>query len=94
MRRGQLRLVASPDGALGSITINQDARIYDGILSRGESAKHEIAPDRRAYLHVARGTVAAGNTMLSAGDGAAIENESSIEVRAEADSELLLFDLP
>jgi redox-sensitive bicupin YhaK (pirin superfamily) len=93
-RRGQLRLVASPDGALGSITINQDARIYDGILSRGESAKHEIAAGRRAYLQVARGRVAAGSTMLSAGDGAAIEKESSIEVRAEADSELLLFDLP
>ncbi|MGO9606363.1 MAG: pirin family protein [Candidatus Binataceae bacterium] len=93
-RRGKLKLIASPDGSAGSITVHQDARLYDGLISAGDAVRHEIAPKRRAYLHVARGSIAANGLSLGEGDGAAIENERGVELKAQKDSEVLLFDLP
>src|SRR5512147_1581809 len=54
-KRGRLRLVASPDGAEGSVTIHQDARLYAALLDGAESARHALAPGRNAYVHVVRG---------------------------------------
>jgi len=93
-RRGQLRLVVSTDGAEGSIVIHQDARMYDGLLKAGEGTVHTLAPLRRAYLQLARGNVQANGVSLDAGDGAAVENETRLDLKAKSDSELLLFDLP
>ena len=93
-RRGQLRLVVSADGADGSIVIHQDARMYDGLLQAGEATVHNLAPLRRAYLQVARGNVQANGVALGAGDGAAIENEARLDLNAQSDSEVVLFDLP
>ncbi|MGC1676689.1 MAG: pirin family protein [Candidatus Binataceae bacterium] len=93
-RRGRMRLVASPDGADGSVTIHQDARLYDGILSAGESLAHPMDGKRKGWLHVARGAVKANDATLKAGDGAAIENESALKLAASEQSEVLLFDLP
>ncbi|MGO9454200.1 MAG: pirin family protein [Candidatus Binataceae bacterium] len=93
-RRGKLKLIASPDGSGGSITVHQDARLYDGLLSAGDAVRHEITPKRHAYLHVARGSVAANGLAMGEGDGAAIENEPGVELKAQKDSEILLFDLP
>ena len=93
-RRGRLKLVASPDGAEGSVTIHQDARLYTGLLSPGESTDHQVASNRRAFLHVARGQVSANGINLTEGDGAAIEDESAVALKAQSDSEVLLFDLP
>jgi hypothetical protein len=93
-RRGQLRLVVSADGAEGSIVIHQDARMYDGMLEAGEGTVHSLAPLRRAYLQIARGNVQANGVSLGAGDGAAIENETRLDLKAQSDSEVVLFDLP
>ena len=93
-RRGQLRLVVSGDGADGSIVIHQDARMYDGILKAGAGTVYNLAPLRRAYLQVARGQVQANKVSLGAGDGAAIENETGLDLKAQSDSEVVLFDLP
>jgi quercetin 2,3-dioxygenase len=93
-RRGQLRLVASSDGADGSIVIHQDARMYDGLLAAGEGTVHKVPPLRRAYLQVARGSLQANGVSLGAGDGAAIENETRLDLKAQTDSEVVLFDLP
>ncbi|MHB8383004.1 MAG: pirin family protein [Candidatus Binataceae bacterium] len=93
-RRGRMRLVASPDGADGSVTIHQDARLYDGILGAGESIAHRLDGKRKGWLHVARGAVKVNDAALKTGDGAAIENESALKLAASEDSEVLLFDLP
>ena len=93
-RRGRMRLVASPDGADGSITIHQDARLYDGVLSAGEAIAHPLDAKRKGWLHVARGAIRVNDAMLKAGDGAAIENESALKLAASEQSEVLLFDLP
>ena len=92
-RRGALRLIASPDGAERSLTIGQDARVYAGLLSAGDAARHDLAPGRGAWVQVARGSVSINGEALREGDGAAVENETSLELAASEEAEVLVFDL-
>jgi len=92
-RQGQLRLIASPDAADGSLKIHQDARVYTTLLGKGDSVTHALAPGRHAWVQVARGKIRLGDVTLSAGDGAAISEESSLRLTADEPSEVLLFDL-
>jgi redox-sensitive bicupin YhaK (pirin superfamily) len=92
-KRGKLRLIASPDGKDGSVTIHQDARLYVSLLSPGQSVTHQLAKGRSAWLQVAKGAIELNGKALAQGDGAAIENESKLEIKASQDSEILLFDL-
>jgi len=92
-RQGQLRLIASPDAADGSLKIHQDARVYTTLLGKGDSVSHPLTPGRHAWVQVARGKVRLGDVTLSAGDGAAISDESSLQLTADEPSEVLLFDL-
>ena len=92
-KRGRLRLVASPDGRDGSVKIRQDNDLYVTLLGSGESVKHELEPDRHAYVQVARGSVTLNGTKLEEGDGAALSEEKSIELTGVKDAEVLLFDL-
>jgi hypothetical protein len=91
---GQLRVVASPDGRNGSVTIHQDAFLYATRLSGNAAVSHGLAPGRRAYVHVARGQVALNGTALVAGDGARVENETQLRLEQGRDAEVLVFDLP
>jgi len=91
---GKLRLVASPDGADGSVTIHQDARIYASILDPGNSATHALAPGRHAWVHVASGELELNGKTLGSGDAAAVSAEDSIRFTGKEKTELLLFDLP
>ena len=93
-RRGRLRLVASPDGADGSATIHQDARVHAALLDGDERVEHAIDAGRRCYVHVARGAVSVNGEKLSGGDGARITDESRIVLSDATDAEVLLFDLP
>ena len=93
-KRGRLRLVASPDGADGSVTIHQDARVYATLLGPGQQAEHTLAPGRHAWLHVARGSLTLNGEHLGTSDGAAITGESVLTLVGDQDSEALLFDLP
>ncbi|HET6880731.1 MAG TPA: pirin family protein [Pirellulales bacterium] len=92
-KRGHFRLVASPDGADGSLTIRQDARLYLACLSPGENLAHEIEPGRAAWLQVLRGGVNVLGHDLAAGDGAAVTDENAISLQVTVPSEVLLFDL-
>lgn len=93
-KRGRFRLVASPDGRDGSVTLHQDAAIHAGLFDRGEAAELSLAPGRAAYVHVARGAVTLNGIALNAGDGARIENEAGLRVEGVEAGEVLLFDLP
>jgi redox-sensitive bicupin YhaK (pirin superfamily) len=92
-KRGKLRLVVSPDGREGSVKIRQDNELYATILGPGESVKHVLAPERHAYVQVARGSVKLNGEVLETGDGAAISSEKSVELTGVKDAEVLLFDL-
>jgi redox-sensitive bicupin YhaK (pirin superfamily) len=93
-KRGRLRLVASPDGAGGSVTIHQDARIYAGLFDGAERAALPLAPGRRAYLHLVRGTLTVNGTPLAAGDALKMSGVAELVLEKGADAEALLFDLP
>jgi redox-sensitive bicupin YhaK (pirin superfamily) len=93
-KRGQLRLIASPDRAEGSVLIRQDARVYAGLFDGDESAERAIGPGRRAYVHVARGSVAANGVALQAGDALKLTDTERLTLRDGANAEVLVFDLP
>jgi len=91
---GKLRLVASPDGAEGSIAIRQDARLYASVLAPGQSAGLDLAASRHAWLQVLRGKISVNGQTLSAGDGLGASSEPRLDVAAEGEkAEFLLFDL-
>ena len=92
-KRGRLRLIASPDGREGSVSIHQDALLYAGLFDGAEGARLEIAPRRKGYVHVAHGEVTVNGEPLEAGD--ALKSASGpIEIERGKDAEVLLFDLP
>jgi quercetin 2,3-dioxygenase len=91
--RNHLRLIASPDGAEGSVKIFQDVKVYAARLDAGREVQAAILPDRAGYVQVTAGTASLNGTRLNAGDGARIEGESSIAVVAETASDVLFFDL-
>jgi redox-sensitive bicupin YhaK (pirin superfamily) len=92
-KRGRLRLVASRDGRDGSVTVHQDVALYAGVFEAGERARHEIAAGRHVWVHVARGRAKVNGATLSAGDGAALSDESGVDVEGIAGAEVLVFDL-
>ena len=92
-RRGRLRLVASEDGREGSVTIQQDARLYAAILDAGAPVGHTLGANRYAWLQVARGAVKLNEFDLQQGDGAAVSNETDLQIVAQETAEILLFDL-
>ncbi|TMQ15048.1 MAG: pirin family protein [Candidatus Rokuibacteriota bacterium] len=92
-KRGRLRLVASPDGADGSVTIHQDARAYATRLAPGVEVVHRLAPGRHAWVQVVRGALSLGGQRLGQGDGAAVSDESTLKLVGNKDAEALVFDL-
>ncbi len=92
-KRSRLRLVASPDGRDGSVTIHQDNELYATVLRKGDQVRHELKPERHAWVQVARGSVKLNGQELAEGDGAAISEEKAIELAGLKDAEVLLFDL-
>lgn len=90
---GGLRVIASPDGRDGSLTLNQDVSIFAGRLPANQKANHTLANGRHAWVQVARGKVQLNGKELSAGDGAAISEEAAVSITAVEPAEVLLFDL-
>lgn len=92
-KRGQLRLIISPDGAEGSLSVHQDARVYAGLFDGAEQQRVELPADRFAYIQVARGALTVNGQRLTAGDGVRLRNVREIDFSAGDDAEVLLFDL-
>jgi redox-sensitive bicupin YhaK (pirin superfamily) len=92
-RHNRLQLVASRDAGEGSLLIHQDARIYLATLDAGRGVTHDLAPGRHAWLQVLRGAVTLNGQPLQTSDGAAVSDESALNVVATAGAEIMLFDL-
>jgi hypothetical protein len=92
-KRGRLRLIAAPDGKDGAVTVHQDALIYAGLFDGAERTRMELAPGRKAYIHMARGQASVNGQVLQAGD-ALKTNSGPVEIANGKDAEVLLFDLP
>jgi redox-sensitive bicupin YhaK (pirin superfamily) len=92
-RRGRLRLIAARDGREGSVNIHQDASVYAALLDGEERATHTMTAGRRAYVHIARGSVTVNGNALNAGDAVKISEEAAVTLENGKDAEVLLFDL-
>jgi redox-sensitive bicupin YhaK (pirin superfamily) len=92
-RRGRLRLIASRDDSDGSVTIHQNVKVYDALLTGGEEVSHRLGGYRHVWVQVVKGAVSVNGTPLGTGDGAALSRETYLTIKAREDAEILLFDL-
>ena len=92
-KQGVLRLVASPDGAQGSVTIHADASLYAGLFDAGQTADLPLRPGRKAYVHLVRGTLMVNGMALTAGDAALLNDETAVRISQAQAAEVLVFDL-
>jgi hypothetical protein len=92
-KQGTLRLVASPDGREGSVTIHADASIYSGLFDGAQQLKRELDPARKTYVHVVGGSVLVNGQPLQAGDALRLEHETALAIEQGVAAELLMFDL-
>jgi redox-sensitive bicupin YhaK (pirin superfamily) len=92
-KHGALRLLASPDAAEGSVLIHADARMYSGLFEADQSAALELAPGRKAYVHLMRGKLQVNGQALCAGDAALLQDEQHIDLTQGEGAEVLVFDL-
>ncbi len=92
-KQGQLKLIAAPAGESASIALHADARIYAGLLSDSESATLTLDPQRKAYVHLVRGSLEVNGHTLQSGDAAKIQGESHLSLGAAQDAEVIVFDL-
>jgi redox-sensitive bicupin YhaK (pirin superfamily) len=92
-KSGRLRLVASPDGRDGTVTIHQDLELYAGLFNDGDAATHVLKPQRQAWVQVARGSVKLNGHVLAEGDGAGLTQAGPIDLTGVGPAEILLFDM-
>ena len=92
-KRGGLRLVASPDGAQGSVTLHADARVYAGLFDGAETADLALDPSRKGYVHLVRGALEVNGQRIAAGDAVLLDSERRIALANGTDAEVLVFDL-
>lgn len=92
-KRGKLRLVASSDGAEGSVLIHADARLYAGLFDGAERATLALDAKRPVYVHLVRGELSVNGTRLAAGDAAKLQGESQLTLAEGKDAEVLVFEL-
>ncbi len=93
VKQGHLCLVASPDGAQGSVSINADARMYAGLLDAGQHATLDLAAGRKSYVHLVRGALSVNGLALHKGDAALLTDEPRVVLTDAKDAEVLVFDL-
>jgi redox-sensitive bicupin YhaK (pirin superfamily) len=92
-KRGKLRLIASPDGREGSVTLCQDANLYASLLDGPETIEFQQRAGRRTYVHVVRGEVTVNAQPLRGGDALKMSAEAKVRLEGGRDAEVLLFDL-
>jgi len=92
-KQGALKLVASPDGADGSVLIHADAKLYSGLLDGADAVTLPLDPARKGYVQVLRGAVSVNGTPLQTGDAALLSGEHAFVIDAAHDAEVLVFDL-
>ena len=92
-KQGKLCLIASPDGEGNAVKIHADAKIYAGLFDGSESQKLELNPERKAYVHLVKGSLEVNGISLSTGDALLIENESNLLITNGKDAEVIIFDL-
>jgi redox-sensitive bicupin YhaK (pirin superfamily) len=92
-KRGRLRLVASPDGRDGSVTLHADAALYAGLFNGPETAELPLDPTRSSYVQVVRGSITVNGRQAAAGDAVLLDQERLLRLDGGHDAEVIVFDL-
>jgi quercetin 2,3-dioxygenase len=92
-RRGELKLVGASDGRDGALKIHQDVDLYSAVLDEGNNVALTLRDGRQAWVQVAKGDARLNGEQLSTGDGAAVSDETVLDLTATSDAEVLVFDL-
>jgi quercetin 2,3-dioxygenase len=92
-KQGRLCLVASPDGAQGSVTIHANARLYAGLFDADQATSLALQAGRKAYVYLVRGSVRVNGAVLKGGDAALLSEEAAVNLSDGVDAEVLVFDL-
>lgn len=92
-KRGRLRLIISPNGQDGSLSVHQDVRVYAGLFDGAESVSLHIRADRYAYVHIASGNIQLNGERLREGDGMRVRGGVPLELSGGEKAEVLLFNL-
>ena len=93
VKQGRLCLVASSDGAQGSVSLHADARLYAGLFDTGQTVSLDITSGRKVYVHLVRGTLSVNGRVLTTGDAAMLADETVLTLGDASDAEVLVFDL-
>jgi quercetin 2,3-dioxygenase len=93
-KRGRLRLVVAPGGAEGSVSLQQDARMYAGLFDADEIATYAVERARCGFVHIARGALKVNDDALEAGDALKVSGPASLQFHEGRGAEVLVFDLP
>ena len=89
-----LKPIVSPDGRDGTLSIHQDAHLYQLLLDRGESVQHPLANGRTVYIHIVAGNLAVNDLLFGEGDGIGLSDVERLQLNAQDTIEALIFDLP
>ena len=92
-KQGKLCLIASPDGSGNAVKIQADAKLYAGLFDGAESARLNLEPNRKAYVHLIRGELQINGISLHGGDALLIEGLTEILISSGKNAEVLVFDL-
>ena len=92
--RNRLFPVASGQSIPDTVTFHTDATIYRSCLDSGRALVCERAAGRRIFIYLTSGRLSLDSDTLEKNDQARIDAEKPIELRALADSELILIDVP
>jgi redox-sensitive bicupin YhaK (pirin superfamily) len=92
--QNRLLPIAAPPGQEAAVVVHQDALVLATELDPGHAVEHRLKRGRGAWVQVARGSVRLGDLALQQGDGAALEGEDAVRLRAGAEAaQVLVFDL-
>jgi len=92
-KQGKLRLIVSPDGRDGSLTMHQDVNLYATLLDPGQTVTHDLAADRYAWVQVAQGSILLNGVVLTEGDAAALSDTPLLTLEGKDAANVLVFDL-
>lgn len=92
-KQGKLRLVASLDGENNSVKMNADAKLYAGLFDGDQKALLDINSQRRAYVHLIRGSLKVNELQLEGGDALMLAEENQVSISHGKNAEVLVFDL-
>jgi len=92
-KRGKLRLVASHEGAEGSVSINQELNMYAALIDGEESFSHDLEQGRKAWIQVAHGSLQVNGEAILEGDGVAVNEAGTLRFSNGDGAEILIFEM-